>query len=167
MNLQRYFLKVMRSPFSKFNPTQITMSGHTISVVIHRDGQFQTELFLVPFQVEKIEYHNHPNVDSYEMSLAGDFVLENNGQIYKSKILDGPLSERPVVKLLHNHIHGADVNKGAAILSFQHWLNGVKPTSVAVDYKIDLTHPSLLSGKKGLDQKTLEIYKDKVLTYGE
>lgn len=140
------------------------MSGETMSTVIHREGQYQTELFMIPFKIQKVEFHSHPNVDTYEMYVSGDFTLSKDGVPHPGAYCS-ELGKRPILKVFHNNIHGGEVRSGACFLSFQHWLNGVKPSSVAIDYKIDLTHPSLVNGKSGLDKETLEKYKRKLGEY--
>ncbi len=160
--LDEYFTHIMSTPFMMLNaPVDgMHMYSRTTGVVLHRDGQFQTELFLVPFGVEKIEFHIHPNVDSYELPLSGEFTLESNKIGYPSgDTIKDTLFDRYYVNIPHNHVHGAAIQKGAAFLSFQYWLNGVKPTSVIKDYILDINDPRLADAKNGLDEKVLEEYK--------
>lgn len=167
-NLQEYFVSVMEMPFMGLNspPLGITISGRTVSVILHRVGQFQTELFIVPPDIEQVEMHTHPNVDSFEMELTGHFDLKVKGErFHATNDNNYELKDRITVNIPHDHVHGGDIKNGASFLSFQHWLNGVKPTSVATDYKLDLDDPGLLSGKKGLDQETLNFYKEQASKY--
>lgn len=167
-NLKEYYEHVMTMPFMFLNgPADgMHMYSSTIGVVLHRDGQFQTELFMVPFKVEKIEFHVHPNVDSYELPMSGEFTLESNKIPYPSgDSIQGTLFDRYLVNIPHDHVHGAEIRKGASFLSFQHWLNDVKPTSVIKDYILDLNDPRLKDTKSGLDPEVLEEYKKKGLTF--
>lgn len=162
-SLKEYYEHIMTMPFMFLNaPVDgMHMYSSTIGVVLHRDGQFQTELFMVPFKVEKIEFHVHPNVDSYELPLSGEFILESNKMDYSSgDTIKDTLFDRYYVNIPHDHVHGASIQGGAAFLSFQYWLNGVKPTSVIEDYILDLSDSRLTDNKSGLDPEVLEKYKE-------
>lgn len=161
--LQEYFVHVMDLPFYALNPPPngLATYGRTSSVIIHRSGQFQTELFIVPFDIERVEFHSHPNVDTYEMELTGQFDLKvRDTFIYARNDNNKQLRDRIFANIPNDAIHGGDIRKGASFLSFQHWLNDVVPTSVAIDYLLDLKNDALNNGKIGLDKKTLDYYKN-------
>ena len=110
-------------------------------LTIYRSGQYQVQLFTaIPNTV--IPSHTHPNVDSYEVALTGmEFTLE--GKIVlpmwasETKCEDSNLSRAhySTVRVLPESLHGGrSGSKGGAFMSVQHWLNGVKPTSVGNDW---------------------------------
>jgi len=114
---------------------------NVVGTTIYRHGPFQVQLFTAtPNTV--IPEHLHPNVDSYEVALTGmEFTLE--GKIVlpmwasEMKCEDSNLSRAhySTVRVLPESLHGGRSGpKGGAFMSVQHWLNGVKPTSVGNDW---------------------------------
>jgi hypothetical protein len=109
--------------------------------VLFRKDQIQVQLFLVEPNTE-IPDHTHPNVDSYEVYLAGDLAFRLNGEMVLPEQIRDMRNEDGVsqslyasVRVLPNAPHGATVGpRGGAFLSIQHWLNGVPPTSVGDDW---------------------------------
>lgn len=112
------------------------LSGIT-GVVLDRQGQFQTELFIVPPLIKEIKMHTHLDVSSIEWAIAGDFVFicedyQKHFQATGNPIFEtsGPIVVKPTAS------HGASIiNDGAVFLSFQYWLNGIKPTSVGYSFE--------------------------------
>jgi len=150
--LVSYVEHVLNKPFNNLLPSVqgVTAYGKTLGIVIDRNDQFQTELFIVPVGIEIIEFHNHPNVDSFEMHICGDFVFETNGIKYPSSSEIIHLSQRSLQYVGSEDIHGALWKSSGAFLSFQYWKNGAKPTSVIIDFKLDENN---LHHKKGLKGK--------------
>lgn len=120
----------------------------TTALVVYRKGQFQVELIIQPPDTF-IPEHVHPNIDSYEVGLGGSMCLSRNGNWIVNETID--IQTRPVPDeenvLNHNRKRGAAIRVkpgdihggcfaelGGVFYSVQHWLNGVKPTSVAHDY---------------------------------
>lgn len=133
----------LRPPVDAFH----TRNGRTLGVVLDRRGQFQLELFVVPPGIEIIEFHVHPNVDSFELPVAGsfNFISAGNPNVFES--VGNALRERTAVRVRPEDVHGAVwTPKGGAFFSFQHWLNGVTPTTVINDFDIDWEHPEMKKG---------------------
>lgn len=116
--------------------------GVVVSNVLFREGPFQVEMFLIPPSTNIVlNEHSHPNVDSFELYLSGEimFTLEGeqvvNDQDAKS-VVDGSSKMLGTLIRVHPGVkHGAKVgNDGGSFISIQHWLNGVIPTSVGLDW---------------------------------
>lgn len=149
--LTNYVDHVLSKPFNNLLPAVngIYNYGKVLGVVIDRNDQFQTELFIVPGGLELIEYHNHPNVDSFEMHICGDFIFESNGIKYPSSPELVHLNQKTLVYIPSEDIHGALWKSSGAFMSFQHWKNNVKPTSVILDFKLDENNENHKKGLKG------------------
>lgn len=152
--LPAYVAHVLEKPFNNLLPafSGVYTYGKTLGIVIDRNDCFQTELFIVPNSVELIEYHNHPNVDSFEMHISGDFVFEINGVKYPSSPEVVHLNQKTLAYVAAEDIHGAIWNSSGAFLSFQYWKNGVKPTSVIEDFKLDENNENHKKGLKGKNE---------------
>ena len=108
-------------------------------LVLFRQGPFQVELFLCPPNIV-IPEHTHPDVDSYECFLQGmEFSL--NGEIITSqeeasKEQNGfPIKLHSTIRVRPNERHGGtSSSKGGAFISIQHWLNGVEPSNVGLNW---------------------------------
>lgn len=135
----------------------IIMDHSSVStMVLYRNKQFQVEFVLMkPNSPEWPGEHRHPNIDSYEVALYYPMQFIKNGQR-----LAGPEMQVPIeiegylhrcdcVRLLPTDWHGAPATVGgAAILSVQHWLNDVEPTSVGLDWE---GQPTTAGHKQQLD----------------
>ena len=122
----------------------VTMAQDVTALLVCRKGQFQVEMGIVPPD-SFIPEHVHPNIDSYEVGVGGGMCLSRNGQwIVKETLdIDPPSPEDPslnrkrgaAIRVRPGDVHGGCFGtEGAVFYSVQHWLNGVKPTSVAHDY---------------------------------
>jgi len=112
------------------------------SLVIYRHEPFQVELLTVKPDVY-IPPHTHPNVDSYEVALRG-VEFNSNGSTtlpmwFANKKADDcnlSMAHYNVVRVTPDDEHSAQAGPtGGCFLSVQHWLNGVKPTAVGMDWK--------------------------------
>lgn len=111
------------------------------SVLMYRQGQFQVQMFIVP-EGTIIPEHVHPNVDSIEIYVGGNYRLSHSGKFAISEedlVEKGPLKIGKLrgyaIRVKPHHIHGGVFGKGGGVfLSIQQWLNGVKPHCVARDY---------------------------------
>ena len=89
-----------------------------------------------------IPSHTHPNVDSYEVALSGmEFFLDDKVVLPRwyanlpSNHCNLSTSHYEFVRVLPESPHSAIAgDKGGSFMSVQHWLNGVKPTSVGNDW---------------------------------
>tara|TARA_R110000823_G_scaffold252473_1_gene375042 strand:- start:65 stop:589 length:525 start_codon:yes stop_codon:yes gene_type:complete len=108
-------------------------------VVLYRTGSFQVELFLCPPNTV-IPEHAHPDVDSYECFLHGmEFHL--SGEI-KTSMQEASEEQNGYPTCLHNTIRvkpnelhgGRTSDKGGAFVSIQHWLNGIEPSNVGLNW---------------------------------
>jgi len=112
--------------------------SETTAVVWYRSNQFQVEMFVVPPNFI-IPEHTHPNVESYEMYLGGDIAFSHSGYwVTENDLIKFPNSndkKGALIKVRTNDSHGGVFGpSGGVFMSIQHWLNGVKPHSVALDY---------------------------------
>lgn len=123
----------------------VTMAQDVTALLVCRKEQFQVEMIIVPPN-SFIPEHVHPNIDSYEVAVGGGMCLSRNGNWTVEETLDikGYWSpENPnlnherggAIRVKPGDVHGGCFgHEGAVFYSVQHWLNGVKPTSVAHDY---------------------------------
>lgn len=137
--VNHYYIHMMNKTLGDMKPlfNELNTYGKTMGIVMDRQDQFQTELFIVPADIEIIEFHIHPNVDSIEVPLSGDFTFRTNNQDFPNFATPEMLREKRPAWVGSNDIHGAIWRGGGAFLSFQYWKNGVKPTSVIKDYLLD------------------------------
>lgn len=105
--------------------------GPVKSAIIHRAPPFQVEFLVVRPGKGAAPLHRHPDVDSIEVGVAGiglDFNV--NGTLYHmvpgSMLYVGPTDWHSVSEIPGN---------GAAFYSIQKWLNGVKPSSVGLNWE--------------------------------
>tara|TARA_B100000902_G_scaffold112367_1_gene113582 strand:+ start:1762 stop:2280 length:519 start_codon:yes stop_codon:yes gene_type:complete len=123
------------SPWSLIEKN-LSFADGVVGLVVHRDGQFQTQLFTVEPNVS-IPNHRHPNVDSYEVAMNG-MTFTHSGRTIPFKIM------RPGMAIYvdHDDLHEAyTLESGGCFLSVQQWLNGVSPTSVGNDWTGDTMGP--------------------------
>lgn len=153
--VNHYFEHMMNKKLGDWKPLfhGFNQYGSTTGIVIDRQDQFQTELFIVPEGIELIEFHVHPNVDSIEIPLAGDFTFTSNGVDFRNAEKPERLFDKSPAWVDSESIHGATWRSGGAFLSFQYWKNGVKPTSVIKDFLLDPTQVIHTLGLKGLPQE--------------
>jgi hypothetical protein len=119
----------------------VTIVEGVTGVVLYRQGQIQVQMFIAAPDIE-IPDHTHPNVDSYEVYMAGDLHFRLNGElvlpeeVLQKQTEDGTGAALYVsVRVPPNAPHGAKVGpRGGVFLSIQRWLNGVPPTSVGDDW---------------------------------
>mgnify|MGYP003151623836 FL=1 len=110
------------------------------SVLMHREGQFQTQMFIVPSDVI-IPEHTHPNVDSFEVYGGGEIFFTHSGRLVhlKEDITENKnntcKTRGHTIRVKPKDRHGGTFGKeGGVFFSVQHWLNNVKPNCVAKDY---------------------------------
>tara|TARA_R100000742_G_C4201980_1_gene30818 strand:+ start:48 stop:572 length:525 start_codon:yes stop_codon:yes gene_type:complete len=115
-------------------------------LTIYRHKQYQVQLFTTtPNTI--IPSHTHPNVDSYEVALSGMEFYLNDKVVLPRWYANVPapnndlsMSHYQVVRVLPDCPHSAKAGKsGGSFMSVQHWLNGVKPTSVGNDWNGEST----------------------------
>jgi hypothetical protein len=125
----------LRPPSGAINVGVAGLEGSSLfGLVLDRQGQYQLELFIVPPNIKHINEHTHPDVDSFEMHVAGDFEFINNGLSYPT-ITDGqPLYTRQLTKVDSTMPHAGNFTHGGAFFSFQYWKNGVSPSSVGYNF---------------------------------
>ena len=124
-----------------YNFGQDNQGGHVMSGIWYKNKQFQVELFIVSGPCI-IPEHTHPNVDSYEVLLGGQIRFSRDGKWMIPETYQVDVNEKgtspyrgETVRVNHNTPHGGVVGPGGAIFfSVQHWLNGVEPHSVGLDW---------------------------------
>jgi hypothetical protein len=128
--------RIIRPPFEA---NVVTFDDQVMGSTLYRDGAFQVQLFSVKPNTD-IADHMHPNVDSFEVYLGGEIEFRHRGeytataaQISESdeacRLLWNPLRVKPEDS--HGGRFGA---MGGLFLSVQHWINGVPPSSVHLDW---------------------------------
>ena len=139
------------------------------SVLMYREGQFQVQMFIVP-EGTIIPEHVHPNVDSIEIYVGGNYRLSHSGK-FTNPATDiaedgGPLKLAKLrghaIRVKPDHLHGGVFGKGGGVfLSIQHWLNGVAPNCVARDYSGQTMGPDhkdkVVFGEAFSPEKELEL----------
>jgi len=109
----------------------LDFSGSLSGLVLYRSGQYQVQLFLLHENCE-IKTHCHPNCDSYELAVSGKVAFEVNEHRHEDRAL------WDAIRVFPHDDHTAYVGAGGgAFISVQHWLNGVKPSSVGWDWHDD------------------------------
>lgn len=113
------------------------------SVLMHREGQFQVQMFIMPPHTI-IPEHTHPNVDSIEVYVGGQLHFSHKGEliISEDECIEDPECEfhlpkkrGTLIRVCPNDVHGGySGENGGVFFSIQHWLNNVKPHCVAADY---------------------------------
>jgi|SRR5215471_5244253 len=133
----------------------ITNFGNIISFVLFRDPPFQVELFIIPHDRSSFTSHRHPHVDVVEFGLSGQSMLYIDGQPACSeetvvRWMTGDESTMPVL-VGHEAWHYGHGCTPYAFLSIQQWLDGVRPTSVGLDWEGSPSSPEqeLLLGQRG------------------
>ena len=141
----------MAQPLSALRPPAAavyhyeTKAGPVHGIVLYRKAPFQVELFSGvpgPVRFDDFPEHRHPNVDSIEVLLSGSVAFSLNGD---SSPFAGHVSEVAAdgaslncgkrVRVRPEDWHSAVLGpESGAFLSIQHWLNGVQPTSVGLDW---------------------------------
>lgn len=131
--------------------------GGGVSVVLHRSGQYQTEMCIATQGWNFSEEHAHPNVDSFEVGLCGEIYLHLNGKrlvpdetVLATKADGSSALAGVAVRVRPGVMHGGEVGPlGGAFLSVQRWITG-SPTSVLLDWQgstLGELHEKMLVGK--------------------
>ena len=108
-------------------------------LVLYRTGKFQVELFLCPPDTV-IPEHTHPDVDSYECFLHGmEFHLDGEIKTSMQEAIQEqngyPTCLHNTIRVMPNQRHGGRTsNRGGAFVSIQHWLNGIEPSNVGLNW---------------------------------
>ena len=122
---------------------RVYVTDETFSYVLYREGQFQAELYLVKPGLLPPE-HSHPTVDNIIMVLGGTIECSVNGQLMDAKpywdqtnadgtsVMFGVLTGELTYPSTHSVGGGPN---GSAMISFEHWPEGVKPTSISLDWE--------------------------------
>ena len=118
----------------------IWMVENVTSVLIHRERDLQTQMFIVPPDTI-IPEHTHPNVDSFEVYGGGEIYFTHGGKFVSDKKLVKENEHKNcylrgvTIRVKPNDKHGGTFGKeGGIFFSVQKWLNGVQPHCVASDY---------------------------------
>jgi hypothetical protein len=116
--------------------------GDLRSLVLYRVPPFQAELLIVGPDPKVVTEHGHPDIDSYEMLISGEIQFSLQGKDICPPELVGKTAPdgsaalfANLVRVKPNEPHGAVIGRhGGAFLSLQHWLNGVEPSSVGLNW---------------------------------
>ncbi len=112
-----------------------TRTGCGTALVLYRQPPFQVQLFIVDPGGEVTD-HVHPNVDSFEVYITGDVYFRLDGkELLTAEIIRQHHPVGQTIRVRPKDWHGATVGpRGGAFFSIQHWLNGVPPSSVDLDW---------------------------------
>lgn len=126
LSMHQLAWKVPKNPIRNY--------GVVTTIVLHREGQFQTELVIAhPNSMPWKGEHCHPLVDSIEVEVSNCKGLTRNGEpvIAPDVVFGG----RYLVHLAPTDLHGSkDNSKGISLLSHQKWTIGTEPTSVGENW---------------------------------
>lgn len=92
-----------------------------VSLILDRQGRFQTELFIFATKGAVVQGHTHPGVDSNELAVAGEFTLKMDGKDFIGNANGQPIADNAMVSVPEDLVHGGIATNGACFLSFQHW----------------------------------------------
>ena len=130
--------------------------GHS-GVALFRRGTWQVQLFVCDPNSEIVD-HIHPNVDSIEVYVGGDVYFRHSWKtILTPEIIATPDFHDLSIRVRPQDWHGASIGpRGGSFLSLQHWLHGVAPISVHLDWvgePLDAEHRVTLGqGRLKLDR---------------
>jgi hypothetical protein len=132
--------------------------GNIISLLLFRQQQYQVELFIVPHSNSHFTAHRHPDVDVIEFGLCGsnrlfvkDCLIRDDVQMAQwlaGQIATGLVSIKPT------DWHYGDAVTPYSFLSLQHWLNGVQPSSVGLNWEgesASIEQEDMLIAQRNLD----------------
>jgi len=134
--LVEFARSVLTMSFAEFRPPPDALRAYRIgtaefhTLILFRHDQYQVEYITCspfPGRVSVVPEHSHPNVNSIDM-----FVHGQVGPL--SGVVHCPYGSKR--RIPHGVLHGATVGEaGSAILCFQQWINGIEPTSIALDWR--------------------------------
>lgn len=140
LDFLRTFLNM---PYYAMRPQGAYDYGAVRSSVLHREGQFQVELFTILPRAGFPHEHRHPHVDTVEVGVHGVILLTRNGRLATPR----PYKHENnsifwIIRIRSTDWHGAQASEvGGSFLSVQHWVDAVPPTSVGLDWEGELTSP--------------------------
>ena len=121
------------------------------ALVLHRDGQFQAELYVFPAGRD-IPPHDHPNVESIEVQVAGALDLIIEGKPVMAMMPEerrGRAFMNRGYRIPAGAVHSVSVAPcGASFLSVQKWI-GREPTSIGDDWRGTVYSPAQARRHKG------------------
>lgn len=156
-NLADFARWFLAQPFGVLRPPQVPVSYYELAtdagakegaavtgIVLYRSPPYQVELFSVHATENGASFpeHRHPDVDSIECFLSGDIAFTIAGRRVASDEDLEQLSQDgahalsgALLRVRSRDWHGARVGPlGGSFLSLQRWRDGVKPTSVALNW---------------------------------
>ena len=113
----------IRPPFE--DPIYVTDISY--SYVLFREGQFQVELYLVRPNTASPE-HSHPGVDNIVLLWGGDIGSSADTIVPAMLGIHGQIIKNGSTHALHAG------KKGCAVLSIEKWAEGMKPSSVSINW---------------------------------
>jgi hypothetical protein len=111
-------------PTHAVSESEAGKTGKSHTLILDRQGQFQTQLYIFPADVKALREHTHPDVNSYAYFLNGDFSLVVEGVTFDKS------TKRIFAPIPAEAKHSASFRTPSALLSFQHWLTS-PPTSIS------------------------------------
>jgi len=162
LSLGKFARWVLDQPIGQLRPPRDALRAYddgqisVVSMALFRHPPYQAELitFLPSPDGGIVPDHGHPNIDSIEVILSGEVGFTLRG---KRLLTDEMLAKRledgaawvlgAKIRVRPGETHGAVVGPaGGTFLSIQHWLNGVPPTSVGLDWD-GPRHVQVVGGK--------------------
>jgi hypothetical protein len=152
--LDQYYFYIMSLPLGGFTPlfNGAHEYGDINSVTLHRKDYFQTELFILRKGVQLIEYHYHPDVETYVVPVSGDFMFESDGVEYRTTPDIPELGKKKPVHTPEGVIHGGVFDTQGSFLTIEYWKNGKLPDSVGDNFVI-VDHPNHKLGLRAVNRK--------------
>lgn len=128
----------LRPPFED----KVYVNDNSHSFVLYREGQYQAELYLVAPN-SYVPPHSHPQLENIIIVLGGEMDLKNGENYYDlTPFFDEPapngtskLFGASTLKMVPGVEHEVNIfGKGAAFISMEKWVDGVKPTSATLEW---------------------------------
>lgn len=108
----------------------INNDGRVIETILFRQDQFQVQQCVVLGDTE-LPDHVHPEVDSFEVYVAGDITFRANGDEFTPGT---PMTDHLRIKPFTAH-GGSFGKRGGVFLSVQHWLDDTFPTFISKNWE--------------------------------
>lgn len=118
---------------------EVFVTDDATAMCIFRQGQYQVEMYLIHAGFNVLP-HGHPDMEVITVGMGGGGCFGEPLMPYgTSKYLGRTLKIVPGE--YHGGGDGTAHGKGFMLLTFEKWLNGVKPTSAAIQWEGPLAGP--------------------------
>lgn len=137
--LQHLANTFLHNQLTEINPVRMYNFLPVTTIILYDDGEFQVEQIIAPSGEYNIGRHMHPDVDTIEIPFYGkpDTVMPTMRINGKRPIAQWLNDSYIYVEVPHGIYHGDKcriAKSGVTFFSVQHWLNGIKPTSIGLNW---------------------------------